>query len=82
MIAAEFVQPPEDGAYSVERSGRVRFAGRAGGAAIAEEPEAFFGEAKEDVVLAREIAVNRGRTVFDALGDFSNRDVLEALTDE
>ena len=47
-----------------------------------EAPEALFGECEEDIVLARELAVNRGGAVFDALGNLADGDVAVALRDE
>ena len=49
---------------------------------IAEQPEPLLGECEENVVLTREVSVDRRRAVFDALGDLPDRDVLEALVDE
>ena len=48
----------------------------------AEQPEAFLGEGEEDVVLRREVAVDRGRAVLDPVGDLADGDVLVALGDE
>ena len=47
-----------------------------------EEPEALLGQREEDVVLGGEVAVKGCRAVLDALGDFSDRYVLIALTNE
>ena len=47
-----------------------------------QQPKPFFRERKEDVVLAREITIDCGRAVFDALGDLANRNVLKAFGDE
>src|SRR5687767_6797608 len=44
--------------------------------------EPFLGEGEKDVVLAREIAVDRRRAVFDAVRYLADRDVLVALGDE
>ena len=37
-----------------------------------EPAEALFGEGEEDVVLAREVAVDRGGAVLDPLGDLAD----------
>jgi hypothetical protein len=37
-----------------------------------QELEAVFGEGEEDVVLAGEVAVDRGRAVLDLFGDLPN----------
>src|SRR5207237_8228645 len=78
LFAAEFVDAPEDRANAIERRASVRrCAGR-----IAKQTETFLRERIEDVVLAREVAVDRGRAVFDALGNLANRNVLKALGHE
>ena len=78
MRLAELVDAPESRADRFDPA--ARFAWLA--ARREEHPEALFGERQEDVVLAREIAVDRGRTVFDLLGDLSNRNVRVPLFDE
>ena len=47
-----------------------------------EQPEAFLREREEDVVLAREVAVDRGRAVLDPVGDLPDRHFLVAVGDE
>ena len=47
-----------------------------------EHVEAFLREGEEDVVLAGEVAVDRGGAVLDLLRDLADRDVLVALGDE
>ena len=42
---------------------------------VTEDAEALLGEREEDVVLAREVAVDRGGAVFDAIGDLPHRNV-------
>ena len=80
VLLAEFVVAPEHRAQAI---GRVRGVDGAKRLAVLEkEAEAFFRQREEDVVLAREIAVNGGRAVLDALGDFSDRNLRVALLDE
>ena len=50
--------------------------------AVVEQTEPFFGESEKDVVLRREVAVDRRRTVFDPFGDLADGDVLIPLADE
>jgi hypothetical protein len=70
MLTAESIDPPENGSNPLERTKRLAAVGR-----VAEQPEPFFGEREKDVVLARKVAVDCGRAIFDALRDLSNRDV-------
>ena len=49
---------------------------------VVEALEAFLGQREEDVVLAGEVAVDRGRAVLDALGDLADGDLPVALGDE
>src|SRR5262249_19185577 len=58
VLAAELVEPPEDGSHALDRRRGFQFRIVGDRRRIAEQPEAFFGERKEDVVLAREVAVN------------------------
>ena len=74
VIAAELVEPPENGADP-----RERFERRADARRVAEEPESLLRKREEDVVLARKIAVDRRRAVLDPLGNFPNRDVSVPL---
>src|SRR5437763_1375372 len=81
MLLAEFVGAPEHGAEKVR--GILRRGARVDPVPVREEQaEALFGERKEDVVLAREVAVDGGRAVLDAIGDLANRDFLVAVRDE
>src|SRR5439155_8390288 len=79
MVAAELVKPPEDGANALElrAAGELRIVGHRRG--IAEQPEAFLGELEEDVVLAREVAVDRGGAVLDPLRNLADGHVLVTL---
>jgi hypothetical protein len=62
--------------------GRERVLGGRRARELEQLAEALLGEREEDVVLAREVAVDRARAVFDALGDPADRDVAVALGDE
>jgi hypothetical protein len=77
MDAAELVESQKPAAEVFDRIGeRRRFS-------IAKEhAESLFRQRHEDVVLAREVAVDRGRAVLDLLGDLPDRDVPVALGDE
>src|SRR5439155_5372099 len=79
MLAAELVEALETAARLLERR---HLLARLAAAAVAEQPEALFGERKKDVVLAREVAVNRRGAVFDPLRNLADRHVLKALADE
>src|SRR5439155_15139343 len=81
VIAAELVQPPEHRPNAIERRER-REIGAAGASRIAQQAESLFGELEEDVVLAREVAVDSRRAVLDPLGNLTNRYVGVALADE
>jgi hypothetical protein len=80
VLAAEFIQMPETVANA--RKGLVVAALVIAQHHPAEEPEAFVGQGEEDVVLAREVGVERCRTVFDAFSDLANRDVRVAFRNE
>ena len=83
VLAAELVEAPEYRADPVERLELVECRVQDGGVvARIQQPEAFFGERVEDVVLAGEVAVDGRRAVFDALGDLANRDVAVAFGHE
>ncbi len=83
MLAAELIEVPERRADRIDRilglpPARLSF--RTLG--VEEQVEAFLGQREEDVVLAREIAVDRGRAVLDTVGDLPDRDVLVSLGDK
>ncbi len=82
MLAAELVKMPEDGPDPFEGLKRLERRRRPRLAWTAEQSEPFFGQREEDVVLAREVAVDRGRTVFDTLRDLTDGDVLVSLGHE
>ena len=83
VLAAELVETPENRADPLERLELVeRGVEHRRVVARIEQPEAFFGERVEDVVLAGEVAVDGRRAVFDALGDLADRDVAVALGHE
>ena len=75
---AELVEAPESrrGCSSIGSAASASWPRRE------QHAEAFFGEREEDVVLAREIAVDRGRAVFDLFRDLADGDVPIALRDE
>src|SRR4051794_33579615 len=77
MLAAEPIEPPENGPNPFEWTDRLGAVGR-----IAEQAEPFLGEREKDVVLARKVAVDGRRAVLDALRDLSNRHVSVALCRE
>src|SRR5262249_6721571 len=77
MLAAEPVQPPENGADAVERGQPVELRNIS-----VQKAETLFGEREKDVVFRREVAVNCGGAVLDPLRDLANRDVLISLADE
>src|SRR5207245_2753726 len=68
---------PEHRAEAIDGIARVRR--RFDARRIAQDAETFFRQREKDVVLAREVAVDGRRTVFDALGDLANRHVGVAL---
>src|SRR5260221_11346579 len=83
MLAAEFIEAPDNLANPVERLERVELGIEPCHAvARAEQPEALFGERVEDVVLAGEVSVEGGRAVFDTLGDLADGHVAVALGHE
>src|SRR5262249_12118714 len=83
LFAAELVEPPEYRAYAVERRQRAQvLLTPLGVSRIAQQAKPLLGEGEEDVVLARKVAVNRGRAVFDPLGDLPDGDVREPFGDE
>src|SRR6185503_15840015 len=47
-----------------------------------QQPESFFSQREEDVVLARKVTVNGRRAVLDPLRNLADRDVVEAFGDE
>ena len=49
---------------------------------VPEQAEALLRECEEDVVLAREVAVDRGGAVLDALGNLADGDVAEPFGHE
>ncbi len=49
---------------------------------IAEQSESLLRQREKDVVLARKVAVDRGRAVFDSLGNLADGNVLVTLGDE
>ena len=79
VVLAELVVAPEHRAELVDR---IRLARPRRSAEREQQAEPFLGERQEDVVLAREIAVDGGRAVLDPLGDLANGDVLVAVADE
>ncbi len=83
MLAAEFVDAPEDGRDAFER-GAFLARGVHGDQVVArvEQTEAFLRERIKDVVLAWEVPVDGGGAVFDFLGDLADGDVAVALADE
>src|SRR5262245_41855335 len=78
--SAELVDTPERLANRRHRIGLLTVAqlGRRG----EEDVEPFLRERVEDVVLAREVAVDGRWAVLDALGDLADRDVVVPLGDE
>ncbi len=78
LVLAELVETPRDGAHVVERI----VARRVGELALANLAEAFFGEREEDLVLRREVAVDRRRAVFDLGGDVADGDLGVPVGDE
>jgi hypothetical protein len=80
MRLAEFVVPPE---HPPQRVGRI-LAGRVTNVAAVrkEEPEPFLRKREEEIVFAREVAVDRGGAVLDAVRDLPERDLLIAMGDE
>jgi hypothetical protein len=82
LLAAELIEPPEDGAHALERRRIVETWIVAHRGGIAEQAEPFFRELEEDVVFTWKVAVNRGGAVFDAFGDLPDRNVLESFGDE
>jgi hypothetical protein len=48
----------------------------------ADKLQALLGEREENVFLAREVAVDRARAIFNLLGDFAHRYVRVALVEE
>jgi len=77
MLLAERVQAPEASSNLLDGIGNRHFR-----AWCEQHPETLFGEREENVVLAREVAVDGGGTVFDLFRNLSNRDVLVPLRDE
>src|SRR5688572_7181841 len=75
---AELVHAPEGPAYCLQG---IRLAG-ARRIGSTQDAKPFLRQREEDVVLAREIAVDRTRAVFDALRNLSYRDVVIPLGDE
>src|SRR5215471_18382885 len=67
MLLAEFVVTPEDPPQGV--GGIVVRRGLDAVGVREEQAEPFLGQREEDVVLAREIAVDRRRAVLDPVGD-------------
>ena len=82
VLAAEFVDAPEDRADAIQRRQRGESVLADEIAGIAQQPESLFGQREEDVVLAREVEVDGGGAVLDPFGDLADRDVLVALGDE
>src|SRR5690242_12301452 len=78
MVLAELVVVPEHPADLVERVAerRARVTGPK------QQPETFLRQGEEDVVLAREVAVDGRRAVLDALRDFADGDFLVTVADE
>src|SRR6185503_4388862 len=75
----ELVERPQAPAQPLERIVHVPHRTKH---TVAEDAEALLGEGEEDVVLALEVAVDRGRAVVDAVGNLAHRDVLVPLLDE
>src|ERR1700752_4167641 len=75
---AELVDAPEGLANPAKQIGVVDRRHRS----HEQQPESFFRQREEDVVLAGKIAVNRSRAVFNPLGDLPDRYVVIALGDE
>src|SRR5207244_2232677 len=67
VVAAELVEAPEDGAHALDLRGAGKCRIVRDRRRVAEQLKAFFGEREEDVVLAREVAVDRGRAVLNPL---------------
>ena len=78
LLLAELGETPQRRAHVVERIGARRVADLA----AADLTEAFLGQREEDLVLRREVAVDRGRTVFDLGGDGSDGNLGVAVGDE
>src|SRR2546430_7523300 len=77
MLTAELVDAPEDRADSQQRVEPLERVATPFDSWVPEQAEALLGECEEDVVLAREVAVDRGRAVLDAFGNLADGDVAE-----
>ena len=78
LALAELVEAPRRPADVVERVG----ARRVGHVRRAEQAETFLGQRVEDVVLRREVAVDRRRAVVHLGGDVPHRDLGVAVGHE
>jgi hypothetical protein len=78
VLLGEFVEGPPAAAHFLERAvglhRRLHF--------LIEQMKPFRSECEEDVVLAREVAIDGGGAIFNSLGDLADRDALIAFGHE